>query len=244
VKVTLENRTDPYLAEVRESLYFPLPNLSPLESRYEKRTFSRRAFESFRKDWEGMRGEEIRGEAAARLVLLEPRNLGEAFDGCFDPGMSPLLIAAVWTLGPNLEHHASNLLESNKEIEGILFNVVGSLTLIAMHTRLQQWAIERVARPRGHNIVGEIYPGGSSLGMETLQSLLNLVDGEGTLGITCCGGELLQPLKSGCSIFQLGEGKEQVLSLVEPCNPCLGKKCLYYKMGGCHLTSGEKTQSI
>lgn len=233
MKIILENRME-LDAGKEHFLPLPMPDLTLLGTRYGKRAFSRRKFETFRTQWEGKSGEALR-KPAAKLVLLPEEELMRQGLGNVSIPTGGLAVVAIWTLGPELEKYASRLLEDQREIEGILFNVAGSLTLIAMHDQVRQWIKDEIALPKNLNIVEEFYPGGPGLGMQTLASLLSLVDEEETLGVTCQGGELLHPLKSGCSIFMLGDGEEKGLSPVTPCDPCLGKKCLYFQMGGCHM---------
>lgn len=239
MKITLENRTK---LSVGKEHVLPLakPDLTVLETRYGTRAFARREFEAFRTQWEGETGEDLR-KAAARFVLLTGEELGKK--GLLNlpiPGKD-LAVVALWTLGPKLEKHASGLLDVKREIEGILYDVAGSLTLIGMHEQVRQWIRNEIAVPNNLNIVNEFYPGGPGLEMHTLATTLSIADEEGTLGITCRGGELLHPLKSGCCIFLLGEGAEKTLPPIEPCNPCLGNKCLYFQMGGCHMPKSESS---
>lgn len=243
MKIILEDRTGAGFPSVRDSLALPLPDLAPLKLRYGKKAFSRQAFEGFKRDWEGPEGKEIR-EPAATLAIIRTEDLKLVSGIEEETGNAERAIAALWTLGEKLENHASRLLDGQKEIEGILYNVVGSLTLVGMHAKIRQWIAERFAGPQNLNIVGEFYPGGPCLGMDTLPVLLDLADRERTLGVSCRGGELLHPLKSGCALFLLGKGEEKILSPVEPCKPCLGKKCLYFQMGGCHIACDEDNQAL
>lgn len=232
MKIMLENRVEPNVEE--HILALAMPDLTSLGIRYGTRSFSRRRFEAFKTRWEGESGEALR-KPAAKLVLLTGEGLERKKLGNVSVARDSLAVIAVWTLGADLERFASQLLEDQREIEGILFNVAGSLTLIGIHNQVRQWIKEKIGRPNSLNLIREFYPGGPGLGMQTLPTLVSLVDGERSLGVTCRGGKLLNPVKSGCSIFLLGEGKEKTLPPLQPCKPCLGKKCLYYQMGGCHM---------
>ncbi len=243
MKIILEDRTGTDRTEKHQKTSLPLPDLKPLQLRYGNRAFSRKVFADFQEQWTGTVGRDLR-KPASRLVLLNTAELKKNLNGPFDPGPAPYAVAALWTLGQHLEDFSSRLLEGKQEIQGILFNVAGSLTLINMHKEVRQWVGMHLAKPRKLNIVGESYPGGPGLEIETLPALLNLVDGEESLGISCRDGELLHPLKSGCSLFFLGPGKERLLSPFQPCDPCLGKKCLYYQMGGCHIACDEDNQGL
>ena len=144
------------------------------------------------------------------------------------------VVAAFWSIGNQLEMEVSNLMDNGGLINGLILDVVGSRILVELHTVIQNWLKNELALPMGWNIIGENYPEES--GESNLQSLLNLTAADNNNISLISGTAMLTPQKTQYSIFLIGEGEAAELKKTVICSTCMGRRCQYWQLGGCHVS--------
>ncbi|MCF7935538.1 MAG: hypothetical protein K9L28_04285 [Synergistales bacterium] len=189
--------------------------------------------------WHG-EAEQRFADPRARVVLMDAPTGRETFgqDLQREEGKDSLIAMAVWTVGSRLEEESAEMASRNGErIRGLLLDVTGTLMLFAIHDALLDWLRKGVAEPRGLSLTEEFYPGFSGIDSHMMERIQSVGKTGETIGVTARKGYVLHPGKSQCSFVTVGEGEEGIQKGPPPCNPCLGVRCLYYQLGGCHLTA-------
>jgi hypothetical protein len=143
------------------------------------------------------------------------------------------VIAVFWSIGKQLEMEVSNLMDNGNLLNGLILDVVGSRILVELHTVIQNWLKTELALPMGWNIIGENYPEESR--ESDLQSLLNLTGADKNISLIS-GTAMLTPQKTQYSLFLIGEGEAAELKKTVTCSTCMGRRCPYWQMGGCHIS--------
>lgn len=193
--------------------------------------------EKFIPIWETEWGPELFAPKA-RIVLKSNESVKSVFGkevnyGDVDTSITALMI---WTVGEDIEKKSSKLMSLRGDLmSGFLLDVVGSIALYDMHRVLLEWVSDKVERDYSKFVSAEFYPGFKN----APQSIMDKIQTEGkteeTIGVTAHDKLMLRPRKTQCSFVGFGSKKIQLSSSVGPCNPCSGKKCLYYQLGGCHM---------
>ncbi len=143
--------------------------------------------------------------------------------------------ALVWSIGDALEIKSIEWMQQKKNMKGLLLDVTGSLCLYAMHSALLDWIDERIASPIGLSAIEEYYPGVDGCNSGIIRKIQEMSKSEHSIGVRPHGDCMLYPRKSQCSFVMLGTGASKPMKRYAPCNPCLGRRCLYRQLGGCHM---------
>ena len=174
----------------------------------------------------------------ARIVLKSTENVRSLFGKEVNYGDVNTSITAlmIWTVGGKIEKKSSKLMSLRGDLmSGFLLDVAGSIGLYQMHRVLLEWVSDKVERDHFKFVSAEFYPGFKN----APQSIMDKIEAEGkteeTIGVTAHDRSMLRPRKTQCSFVGFGDKKVQLSSSVGPCDPCSGKKCLYYQLGGCHM---------
>lgn len=193
--------------------------------------------EKFIPIWEKEWGPEL-FDPKARIVLKSNENIKRIFGkevnyGDIDTSLTAIM---VWTVGEEIEKKSSELMSLRGDLmSGFLLDVVGSIALYDMHRILLDWISDKVERDLSKFVSAEFYPGFKN----APQSIMDKIEAEGkteeTIGVTARDKSMLRPRKTQCSFVGFGVEKAQLSPLASPCEPCSGKKCLYYQLGGCHM---------
>lgn len=219
-------------------------DLSLLEDHYrqmgERHLANAREFMDYWRD----EGESLFLKPRARVVLVDGAHCRKAFGETFHLAIQeghPVALA-VWTLGVDLEKASSAMTATNGErMKGLFLDVAGSMALFAVHDGLLDWLRQGEARRRSLSLVDEFYPGFNGVNATLMEQIEALGRTKETIGVESRGEAMLYPRKSQCSFIAFGKGPDGTLKNPEPCDPCLGRRCLYYQIGGCHLTAkGQK----
>ena len=146
----------------------------------------------------------------------------------------------VWTIGDQLETTASRIMSDKSEMmTAFLLDVAGSIALYDMHDVLLGWLKSDKAANKNKYINGEYYPGMGSMRQDLMEKVAALGATEDIIGVGASGSSLLHPRKSQCSFIALGAAEHEVVVKSQPCEPCLGKRCLYHQLGGCHMMHSQ-----
>lgn len=236
IKILLSDWAAPSVIEETETPPVAV-DLSALEKFYAAMgERHKKQFDKFAAYWEN-EGFEKLFNPAARVVAMPLSAAEENFGGGLlrvNDSVSEAVMA-VWTIGAELERECSEMMNSAGSLmTGFLLDVAGSVALYDMHAALGSWVKERAAK-NGKFVNGEFYPGMGSMRQDLMEKVVALGDTERTIGVGASGLSLLRPRKSQCSFVALGAAEHEVVVKAEPCNPCAGKKCLYYQLGGCHM---------
>ncbi|NLD04769.1 MAG: hypothetical protein GX672_02590 [Synergistaceae bacterium] len=174
----------------------------------------------------------------ARIVLLENKNVERSFGeeinyGDADTDFTALM---VWTVGEGIEKKSAKLMSLRGDLmSGFLLDVAGSIALYDMHRVLLEWVSDKVQREHSKFVSAELYPGFQN----TLQLIMDKIEITGkteeTIGVKAQSNLMLKPRKTQCSFVGFGNESVALSSSVMKCNPCSGKRCLYYQLGGCHM---------
>lgn len=216
-------------------------DLAPLEKFYASMgERQKKSFDRFVEYWDG-EGFKNLFEPMARVVSMPLEtafsNFGEELLRVNDSVGEILMI--VWTIGAKLEKAGSEMMsEAGNMMNGFLLDVAGSIALYDMHRTLIEWVKTAAAGEKGKYINGEFYPGMGSMRQDLMEKVVAIGNTEKTIGVGASGLSLLRPRKSQCSFIALGSAENEITVKSEPCKPCLGKKCLYYQLGGCHMQAG------
>ena len=213
-------------------------DLSALEKFYTRRGLKEKiGLDEFLNYWENEAAEKLL-RPAARVVFMPTADAEEKFGAGIVKTNDSVAKAAmmVWTIGPGLEKEAG-LLSSDKEntITGFLLDIAGSIALHAMHDQLIRWLKDECACRDKLYINGEFYPGMGSLSKDLLENISKTGDTEKLIGVSAPGGAFFRPGKTQCSLIALGSADNETTTTARACEPCRGRKCLYYQLGGCHM---------
>ncbi len=179
-------------------------------------------------------------EPAARIVVMTDETFRKTFGEALPLQRRPegTVAMAVWTIGRELERRSSELTATNGErMKGLLLDVAGSMALFAIHDAVLQWFREGLAEPKGLALIDEFYPGFGGVNATLMEGIESLGRTSETIGVESRGASMLYPRKSQCSFIAIGEGVDGTRKDPLRCEPCLGARCLYYQLGGCHLTA-------
>ncbi|NLD05271.1 MAG: hypothetical protein GX672_05170 [Synergistaceae bacterium] len=174
----------------------------------------------------------------ARIVLRGNENIKRIFGKEVNYGDVDTSITAimVWTVGEEIEKKSSKLMSLRGDLmSGFLLDVVGSIALYDMHRILLDWISDKVERDFSKFVSAEFYPGFKNAPQSIMDKIENEGKTEETIGVTARDKSMLRPRKTQCSFVGFGSEKVQLSQFVSPCDPCSGKKCLYYQLGGCHM---------
>lgn len=150
-------------------------------------------------------------------------------------GKADILVLAIWTLGEELERESSRIMgRKGSMMQGLLLDVAGSLALYDMHNLLLDW-LAREPAFGGRHVADEYYLGAEGDPQALMQRIERLGETAKWLGVEARGSSMFHPRKTQCAFVCLGEEKRPFRRTVLPCQPCDGKRCLYYQLGGCHL---------
>lgn len=174
----------------------------------------------------------------ARILLMSDENMRQKFGDTIDYGEAEISLSAlmIWTVGEEIEKKSSKLMSLRGDLmSGFLLDVAGSIALYEMHKLLLGWVSDKVETDHSKFVSAEFYPGFKN----APQSVMDKIEAEGkteeTIGVTAHDKSMLRPRKTQCSFVGFGSKKVHLSSSVGPCDPCSGKKCLYYQLGGCHM---------
>ncbi len=241
--VYVENRDGPTPETFEKLEDTPiLVDLKKLENQYrQKSTGTRKAFDSFLEFWESASCEE----------LLEPKGLigfiptGRLMEGFKDTihsgtgqifqqflGKSPRTALMAWTIGDAIEKKVTEFSREGNNLKALLIDVAASLLLNGMHLKLREIVREKATSVLGLYPMLDHYPGGGRKGSELIPAVFELTSASKVLGILLNEQNVMHPRKSECSILLLGDEERELQNT--PCTPCLGRRCLYYQLGGCH----------
>lgn len=174
----------------------------------------------------------------ARIVLKSDENIKSTFGkefnyGDIDTSMTALM---VWTVGEDIEKKSSKLMSLRGDLmSGFLLDVAGSIALYDMHRILLDWVSKRVEREHSKFVSAEFYPGFKNASQFVMDKIEVEGKTEETIGVSASDKLMLKPRKTQCSFVGIGNEKVQLSPFASPCDPCSGKKCLYYQLGGCHM---------
>ncbi|MGC9372088.1 MAG: hypothetical protein ACP5DY_02080 [Thermovirgaceae bacterium] len=217
-------------------------NLKRLEEQYSKKsTGARKAFDSFMEFWRSPTCDELlhpRGQIGFVPLEILLERFGNAIESGTGPDFKESLEKSsktalmAWTIGDAIEKKVTEFSKGGNNLKALLIDVAASLLLNEMHLKLREIVRESAKSAFGLYPMLDHYPGGGRKGSELIPAVFNLTSASKVLGIHLNDHNIMHPRKSECSILLLGDEERELQNT--PCTPCLGKRCLYYQLGGCH----------
>lgn len=229
-------------SDIKESESIPVDvDLAPLRAYYERLGAKHlRNYEHFYEYWTAEACEKFfMPKALVKELPIEVfnENFGSKTIRAKDGTKAVLML--VWTIGPGLEHRASDMMDiRGSMMDGLLLDVAGSVSLYSIHKALLSW-LEEYAAGKNMYMTGEYYPGISTMRKDLMTKIEEVGNTKDIIGVTSTGPSFLIPRKSQCSFITLGTEKCEMEIRAERCVPCNGKKCLYFQLGGCHMMTEE-----
>lgn len=160
-----------------------------------------------------------------------PARKGEDFIKALENSSKAALM--VWTVGDAIKKEIMRLCTNGEHLLGLLLDMAVSLLLNEMHLCLQGVIRDKAESQFGLNRLIDYYPVINEYCLElTLSIFRSLHIGE-AFGITF-NDRMVYPEKSGFSIGLFGEKDMEFKNIA--CLYCHGKNCLYYQLGGCHVS--------
>lgn len=176
-----------------------------------------------------------KGSFPALLQAIEKGPL----ESCFSETLhrSSMAAISVWTLGGKIEEKVTRHKREGSRLTGFIMDAALSLTLNRMYSLIKDMIIDKALSRFGLFPTAGFFPGTGAMGIEVIPQIIRMTCADSLLGMSYDRG-MMHPVKSRCSVILLGDAPFAQSLDDLPCDPCPGKRCLYYQIGGCHVSGG------
>lgn len=214
-----------------------VPDVDTIESSLAtSRSGVRNEFKAFKTAWQNDYAPKLSMSAA--LVPETPAFLRDTLLPVLPEGMKNTFrdaniqktFCGIWTLGPELDALSDELMRDNL-VWAFFLDVAATNVLLHLHARLLTLIPDFFSETEKYSIA-EYYPG-SDLAESGLVPYI--ADRAIEIGFPAQRNKygMIQPKKSQCAIILCGENADRIPKM--PCGVCLGAKCTYHQLGGCHM---------